>query len=82
MDNYKIDSSSTVYDECFNIAKNKCNYSSLKAMKFANSVKRIENVNPLIIRACKDTTEIEFYIDCLENNKLDEFNLFIIKEEK
>ena len=79
---YKIDSSSTVYDECFNIAKNKCNYNSLKAMKFANSAKRIEGANPLIIRACNNVNEVEFYLNCLENNKLDEFNLFKIEEEK
>lgn len=80
--NYKIDNPSTVYDECYNIAKNTEGYNTLKAIKYANSVKKVPNANPLAIRACKNITNIDLYVKCLSENKLDDFKLFKIIEEK
>ena len=79
--NYKINSSS-VYDECYNIAKNIEGYNSLKAIKYASSIKRVANANPLVIRACKNIENIDLYIKCLSENKLEDFKLFKIIEEK
>lgn len=76
---YKFDSSS-VYEECYNLAK-KENYNSIKAMMFANNAKKLANVNPIIIRACKTVEEAEFYLKCVENNTLEYFTLFKIVEE-
>lgn len=81
LENYKFDSSS-VYDECMNIAKQSPDYSALKAIKFANNAKKYENANPIIIKACKSLDEIELYLNCLENNNLENFTLFKIVEEK
>ena len=81
LENYKFDSSS-VYDECINVAKKSKNYNTIKAMKFANNIRKIENVNPLIIKACRNLDEIELYIDFLEKNNLSNFTLFKIIEEK
>ena len=73
---------SSIYDECISVAKKSPDYNTLKAIKFANNAKRIENANPLVIKACRNLDEVEKYLDCLENNTLDSFDLFKIIEEK
>jgi hypothetical protein len=36
-------------------------------------------LNPAIIPACKSLDELDIYLDCLYNNKLDKFPLFEIE---
>jgi hypothetical protein len=40
-----------------------------------------DNLNPIIIRACRNTDELDIFLDCLEENEIDKFNVFDIKYE-
>lgn len=39
------------------------------------------NLHPAIIRACKNLKELDFFLDCLDENKLSEFSCFKVKFE-
>lgn len=39
------------------------------------------NLHPAIIRACKNLKELDFLLDCLDQNRLSDFSLFKIKFE-
>ena len=39
------------------------------------------NLNPAIITACKNLEELDTYMDCLEENKLDNFKFFKVEYE-
>lgn len=39
------------------------------------------NLNPIIISACRTLEELDIYLDCLENNNLEDFDCFEIKFE-
>lgn len=55
--------------------------SILDAFKFAMDVMFNYNLNPAIIAACKSQSQLENYLDCLSNQKLNEFKDFEIKYE-
>lgn len=38
-------------------------------------------LNPAIISACKNLTELDIYLDCLDSNELEKFDIFNIKYE-
>lgn len=74
-------SSITRYKEAFKLAKDKSNYSFSQAANFAK-VFLVENeISSLIIASCKNVEELEFYIECLNNNKLNDFHYFKIVEK-
>ena len=74
-------SSITRYKEAFKLAKDRSNYSFSQAANFAK-VFLIENeITSLIIASCKNVEELEFYIECLNNNKLNDFHYFKIVEK-
>lgn len=74
-------SSITRFKEAFKLAKNRSNYTFLQAANFAKKLLIENEVTPLIIASCKNVEELEFYIECLNNNKLDDFHYFKIVEK-
>lgn len=74
-------SSITRYKEAFKLARDKSNYTFSQAANFAK-VFLVENeITSLIIASCKNVEELEFYIECLNNNKLNDFHYFKIVEK-
>ncbi len=69
------------FKETYNLAKNKSNYSLLKSFNFAVEVMFKRNLNPAIIVACKNIEELNDYLNCLKEQKLDAFKVFKIKYE-
>lgn len=69
------------FKETYNLAKNKSNYSLLKSFNFAVEVMFKRNLNPAIIVACKNIEELNDYLNCLKEQKLDAFKAFKIKYE-
>ena len=74
-------SSITRYKEAFKLAKDKSNYTFSQAANFAKKLLIENEVTSLIIASCRTVEELEFYIECLNNNKLDNFHYFKIIEE-
>ena len=69
------------FKETYNLAKNKSNYSLLKSFNLAVEVMFKRNLNPAIIVACKSIEELNDYLNCLKEQKLDAFKAFKIKYE-
>lgn len=74
-------SSITRYKEAFKLAKDKSNYTFSQAVNFAKKLLVENEVTSLIIASCKNVEELEFYIECLNNNNLNSFHYFKIVEE-
>lgn len=66
------------FREGFNLARNKSNLSFHKSLSLANELFFNSNLDPAIITACKNTTELYVYLSCLEDNVLHEFKCFKI----
>lgn len=69
------------FKETYNLAKNKSGFSVLKSLSLANELLFASNVDPVIIRACKNINELYIYLSCLEDNILNEFRCFKIVYE-
>lgn len=69
------------FKETYNLAKNKSNYSLLKSFNLAVEVMFKRNLNPAIIVACKNIEQLNDYLNCLKEQKLDSFKAFKIKYE-
>ena len=66
------------FKETYNLARNKSGFSVLKSLSLANELLFASNVDPIIIRACKNVNELYIYLSCLEDNILNEFKCFKI----
>lgn len=66
------------FKEAYNLAKHKSNLSVVQALAIANECFLNTNLDPTIITACKNIEELEIYLGCLEENKLEDFNCFKI----
>lgn len=55
--------------------------SVIEALKLSFGLMFRYEINPAIIAACKSEDELKNYLECLENNKLNEFKRFKIKYE-
>lgn len=73
-------SSISRYKEAFKLAKDKSNYTFPQAANFAKKLLSTNEIKTLIIASCRNVEELDFYIECLNNNKLNEFNHFKIIE--
>ncbi|MBR3614503.1 MAG: hypothetical protein IKL55_04940 [Clostridia bacterium] len=69
------------YKEGFKLAKEKSNYTFSQAANFAKKLLIESEITSLIIASCKNVEELDFYIECLNNNELDNFNYFKIIEK-
>lgn len=69
------------YRETYQLMRYKENASIFEAMKKAYNVSLNKKLDPAIITACKNHWELDTYISCLNDNELDQFNIFNIKYE-
>lgn len=69
------------FREAFDLALNKSHLSYLKALSLGLELLTNFNLHPAIITACKTIDELDIYLSCLEDNELDDFNIFDIKFE-
>ena len=69
------------FKETYNLARNKSNFSIIKSFSLACELFFSSNVDPVIIRACKNVNELYIYLSCLEDNILNEFKCFKIVYE-
>ena len=53
--------------------------SVFEALKYSSNIMLKYDLNPAIISACRTENTLNHYVDCLENNKLDNFNAFKIE---
>ena len=64
------------FREAYSLIRDRESKSVIDAFKFAlDNMFRYE-LNPVIIAACKTQEQLEHYLDCLEKNKLEDFNYF------
>lgn len=69
------------FRETYALIRDRESKSILDALKYALDIMFHYALNPAIIAACKTQDQLEHYMDCLEKNKLDEFNDFEIRFE-
>lgn len=69
------------FREGYYLSKYKESNSTISSLKFAKSIMFRRDLNPTIVAAVRSKQELEDYIDCLENNALEEFNHFKITFE-
>lgn len=69
------------FKEAMDLALHKEKLSYLKALSLAIEMLTNYNLHPAIITACKNMDELDVYLSCLEDNQLDDFQLFDIKYE-
>lgn len=69
------------FREMYDLIRNKELKSMVEAMKISTKFMFRYELNPAIIAACNSKKELDKYLDCLEKNKLEEFDIFDIKFE-
>lgn len=74
-------SSISRFRESFNLITKKEHSSITKAIDLGLELMFKYNLNPIIISACRTLEELDIYLDCLENNNLEDFDCFEIKFE-
>lgn len=67
------------FREAYSLVRDREAKSVFEALKYSSNVMFKYNLNPAIISACKNVECLDHYIDCLESNSLDNFNLFKIE---
>lgn len=69
------------FKEGMELALKRSGLSYLKSLSLSLELLVNYNLHPAIITACKNIDELDIYLSCLEDDELDEFNLFNIKFE-
>ena len=69
------------FKEAYNLMRNRENSSLKDSLDLALELSFNRLLNPAIIAACKNLDELDIYLDCLNSNELNKFNLFEIKYE-
>lgn len=69
------------FRETFILMRDKEKASVLDSLDLALELMRNRYVHPAIITACKDSDQLDIYLDCLETNELEDFPFFKIKYE-
>lgn len=69
------------FKEAYNLMRFKEQGSFSEAIDLALEVTFKNTLNPAVISACKDLDELDNYLDCLEENKLNDFKAFKIEYE-
>lgn len=67
------------FRETYKLVTEKEHASKKKAIPLSLEMFANYNLHPAIITACKNLDELDIYLSCLEDNKLEDFNLFDIK---
>ncbi len=69
------------FKESFDLMRNKEKSSITKALDLALELMFKYELNPIVIAACRNLDELDIYLDCLEENELQDFSCFEIKFE-
>lgn len=69
------------FKEAYNLMREKEDATFSESLDLALEVTFKSNLNPAVITACKDLNELDKYLDCLEENKLDKFKDFRVEYE-
>lgn len=69
------------FKETYNLMKNKEKSSFLEALDLTIELSLNSTLNPAVITACQNKTELDIYLDCLYENELEKFKIFDIKYE-
>lgn len=69
------------YRETFVLMREKEKATLLDSLDLAFELMKNRYVHPAIITACKNSDQLDVYLDCLETNELDDFPFFKIKYE-
>lgn len=69
------------FKEAYGLMKNKENASFLESLDLAIELSFNSTLNPAVIAACENKTELDIYLDCLYENELEQFKIFDIKYE-
>ncbi len=64
------------FKEAYNFMREKENSSVYAAIDLALELMFNSNLNPAVIRACKNLRELNIYLDCLYENELEKFDCF------
>ncbi|MCI8760545.1 MAG: hypothetical protein HFJ34_05460 [Clostridia bacterium] len=80
LDRFK-NSSTARFKESFRLIREKEKGSITKAFDLGLELMFKYELNPIIIAACRNLDELDIYLDCLEENELQEFPCFEIKFE-
>lgn len=69
------------FREAYKLIKNREKGSFSQALDLALELMFKTSLHPAIIAACRNLDELDFYLDCLEENNLKDFNAFEIRFE-
>lgn len=69
------------FRETYSLIRDREAKSIFEALKKAIELCLKYDLNPAIISACKNEEQLDFYIECLDNKKLEEFDCFEIRYE-
>lgn len=69
------------FRESYYLIKNKEKGSFTKALDLGLELMFRYDLNPIVIAACRNLDELDIYLDCLEENELQDFSCFEIKFE-
>ena len=76
--NYKNPSTAR-FKEAYKLMKNKERATTKEAFDLATELMKKYNLHPAIITACNNIDELDIYLDYLENNELEKFDIFKIE---
>lgn len=65
----------------YNLSREKSSNGMISSLELAFELAFQYNLNPAVVAACKNLDELDIYLDCLEENELDKFDIFEIKYE-
>ena len=80
LDRFK-NSSISRFRESFKLIRTKENLSITKALDLGLELMFKYELNPIVIAACRNLDELDIYLDCLQENELNDFRCFEIKFE-
>lgn len=69
------------FSEAYNLIRNREGKNVFSATAFAIKMSQKRNLNPAIIASCKSKAELDSYLYCLNNNRLESFKDFKIAYE-
>ncbi len=69
------------FNETYHLMRFKEKSSFLEALDLALELSFNSSLNPAVISACENKTELDIYLDCLYENELEKFTIFEIKYE-
>ena len=69
------------FREAYNLVTKRDKYSKIDGIRLGLELFGKKYLHPAIISACRNTDELDVYLDCLEKDELNDFQIFKIKYE-